>query len=501
MYFNMWNFQAWFNKCNMPNDFEIYNMDSEIKGIRIMCKNETIDNHFALISGVDKSLENKYTAYMMYNGEKISFLDATVEEVLDEANKMIDYYNKWEQNLLFSSIQNGTLNDLLELSKEVLPFPIAIIDKQSIISYTNGYGNEILKIWNKFKSFSLEQLNELIPPDSDFHSIYVNRKPTICISPLYDNCMIILSNLIVDDKRFGKIIAYEHMGRFHKKDINLMEVLTKAVCKNIELHKEKYSYEIQLETILRESIKNNYINKEKLSILLKQIGWNEEDEYTVFRIETVLGKDSVILDSLLENLNKNFHSICCFIEKNAVILVGNISKVKREKCFYDKLFEIVSSKYFVVGQSHTMKNLFEFKLYYRQAEYSLKKAKEKHLTYVKIGDVLSECVFDTLKKDSWMQSLVHPSIRHLKEIDKKTGSDLSKTLYFFLLHGCNFTKTAKELGIHRNTLIYRISKINEEIELDIYNLKDKYCLLASFYIIGDANDMKCGNDGMSIASE
>ena len=54
----------------------------------------------------------------------------------------------------------------------------------------------------------------------------------------------------------------------------------------------------------------------------------------------------------------------------------------------------------------------------------------------------------------------------LKEEDRKTGKELYETLYWYLRMKRNVAQTAARLGIHRNTLLPRIARINELLDLD-----------------------------------
>lgn len=56
-------------------------------------------------------------------------------------------------------------------------------------------------------------------------------------------------------------------------------------------------------------------------------------------------------------------------------------------------------------------------------------------------------------------------LERIKEEDEKYGSNLYETLYWYLLMKRNTLQTASKLKIHRNTLLNRISKINEIIDI------------------------------------
>lgn len=53
--------------------------------------------------------------------------------------------------------------------------------------------------------------------------------------------------------------------------------------------------------------------------------------------------------------------------------------------------------------------------------------------------------------------------------DEEKGTELYKTLFHYLANGKNTTQTAKILEIHRNTLLHRISQIQELLKEDLGN--------------------------------
>ncbi|MEH7494042.1 PucR family transcriptional regulator [Neobacillus niacini] len=60
-----------------------------------------------------------------------------------------------------------------------------------------------------------------------------------------------------------------------------------------------------------------------------------------------------------------------------------------------------------------------------------------------------------------------PELEKLREIDRKKGTDYYYTLKTHLVLGNNINLTAAKLHIHRNTLVYRLAKIEEVTEVDI----------------------------------
>ncbi len=63
--------------------------------------------------------------------------------------------------------------------------------------------------------------------------------------------------------------------------------------------------------------------------------------------------------------------------------------------------------------------------------------------------------------------LIHPSVILLSRYDAKHKSNLRDVLYYYLLNDRNLVKTAACTYMHRNTVLNKLKKINELIDLDL----------------------------------
>ncbi len=79
--------------------------------------------------------------------------------------------------------------------------------------------------------------------------------------------------------------------------------------------------------------------------------------------------------------------------------------------------------------------------------------------------------------------LCHPAIIALDRYDRKYNNDLKDVLYLFLANERNSAKTARELFIHRNTMLYKIRKIEEIIGESLDNVLLRERLLFSFHVL------------------
>ena len=77
----------------------------------------------------------------------------------------------------------------------------------------------------------------------------------------------------------------------------------------------------------------------------------------------------------------------------------------------------------------------------------------------------------------------HPSLLRLIEYDNENNTDYTRSLYTFIIHSKNITESAKASNIHRNTMFYRLEKIESIMDIDINNSNTFLHLHLSFKIL------------------
>lgn len=65
--------------------------------------------------------------------------------------------------------------------------------------------------------------------------------------------------------------------------------------------------------------------------------------------------------------------------------------------------------------------------------------------------------------------LIQPEFRQLLELSDKNRRENIDTLFSYILHFCNYSQTAKQLGRHKNSILYRIGRMEQELGVDFSN--------------------------------
>lgn len=86
------------------------------------------------------------------------------------------------------------------------------------------------------------------------------------------------------------------------------------------------------------------------------------------------------------------------------------------------------------------------------------------ITFEELGIYKLLCRYENREE---LERFVHPALLNLRNYDKETNNQLVETLEIYLSCNQNAVKTAEELFIHYKTMLYRLNRIKEIMQLDI----------------------------------
>ena len=120
----------------------------------------------------------------------------------------------------------------------------------------------------------------------------------------------------------------------------------------------------------------------------------------------------------------------------------------------------------------------QLRYYYTQSKFAAAQFKPSlSPTICLYEDCQADHVLHALSLADNLRCFCHPGILSLWETGNESQRDLVQCLYHYFLNGRNISATAEAIHIHRNTLIYRLSKAEEALNIDIKQTTPKQAFL------------------------
>ena len=179
-------------------------------------------------------------------------------------------------------------------------------------------------------------------------------------------------------------------------------------------------------------------------------------------------------------LSSSFSAVYCFKYLSDLLLIVNYDKIT-EKKFLQELSDALKKRKMCCGSSYRFKDLQQLPVYYKQAQLALQYGSTKPGAVNRCEDFTLEYVRHQINDQLEIPFSV-PAMEKLKQYDATAGTEYYRTLAVYLLQERDQTKTAEILCIHRNTLIYRLKKIESLINIDLDDSRNRFALLLSFFV-------------------
>ncbi|WP_068713791.1 CdaR family transcriptional regulator [Vibrio tritonius] len=116
-------------------------------------------------------------------------------------------------------------------------------------------------------------------------------------------------------------------------------------------------------------------------------------------------------------------------------------------------------------------------LSYQTARLAIENRMDARKKVVCYSDDIVKYQFGTLENAPWVKAQLRHPLTELESVDPTLV--LVLTIKTYLMQNCDQQQTCKKLGIHRNTLRYRLTRIGEITSLDFNKLSDLFKMYAA----------------------
>ncbi|WP_368292640.1 PucR family transcriptional regulator [Dehalobacter sp. TBBPA1] len=412
------------------------------------------------------------------------------ELVFQQIQDIFDKYNCWGETMMEYILQRKSLQIILDKGAEPLSNPIALFDISFKFIGQGGVLNSKTiegSIWKT--AFTKGYAPVDIFPDTYRNMFYEKLEgsdSSFLIRPpkeFQDNCWLL-----------GPVFSQNHLNGFlGATDINCD--FTKGECSIVTYFAKMMGiyFENIVETTIPDRdipyfidrILSGYSVEEGIvEYYLKKQGWKMNDTFKLFYVSGQdLSKSHQELYFIMFRLKVIFKNCILFRYENGIVV---IVKTKENKLVYEgegeadfKEFEKLLSEMNVnAGISMEFYDFMSIKYAYKQSKAALKEgAPFSHKRYCFFEECYSKHIISSLNESTGLKSLCNQQILKISAYDKKNGDMLLTTLRSYLLSGCNISQTAKNLYIHRNTLMYRINRIEDILETDLREINEEQFLI------------------------
>lgn len=429
---------------------------------------------------------------LIHRNDVIHLSTEDIEDVFNQVVGAFEYYRNLEYRLTLATHLAQPEQTIIDLCAQEFGVAYIMSRKYHIIAISAPKGEgDYASIWRSLRETRLvpmERLREM--KDVGFYK-NINRRvrnlvfPSELTSPY---CYGVMNSYCdAAGKIIGQcMIAFDR--EVEKADLQLVDVFMDFL-HSIEKKTDVANGNYIAEMLFDELIHGQSCRAEDLLKVTRIQRWSEQTRFCVICCEPVSVSGASVYDQtyLMTGLQQNLYRR----RANSVSVLDKVSlaccfpidpaQTESEVQYISRMLpELRQTDNIRTGISYAFRDFTESAIYFKQAQAALAFAREKNRIYASIADcALNICL---LNPDiPFVKSCCHRLLELLRRTDLNGGTHYYETLRQYLRCERSFLRTAEEMGIHRNTVVYRIERIQQMYPpLDLENPEEREYLMLSY---------------------
>lgn len=449
-----------------------------LTGARLFTDGMHTDPASVYIASMSDYVDTESSCVMCVSGEDMIILDTDdISEAFNAVMAAFDYHSRWSDALKELVLDGCSLDELLEAAYETFKSPLVVADPAFAVKARIGMREPYLSNLNidsVIKNGTM-LLNTIMELNNDKRlrrrlagAYYYNSKqqgfPTL------------IKNLFCGGEHIGWLVIITDEDPPGTACTHMFEELGDIAELYFSLNPQKNAlptFDEILPGILSEAAMSpgafNYFSL---------LGWEKNDEKILYIIASACGRNA--FGEIRSRLDNYLHGSAIAIYNGSPVIIINtrlLSKADSEN--YLRHFLGQTGSYCV--KSAVFSDCSRITDYYNICLKMLSICAQETGVIYSYERLAVACAASIVRENS-PAPLTHGALRMLSEYDTANNTTFYETLKVYLLCERNYVKTAQRLYIHRNSLVYRIKRIEEITQL---NLDDDYTrlhVLMSYYI-------------------
>ncbi len=419
---------------------------------------------------------NQYVFHKFEGQANIIALECDIS-LLDLYNLVLDIfyqYNDYLNQFLSAIIAHRPLDDILQAMAPFFQNPVIMLDNSRMkVAVTETVGGKTIdrKKWRSILEYGHVEPStvktiakrRMAGEGAQRKAYFDSVNPTIYSA--------INVNLWNDNEIIGFILIPEDFTKLNQGFLGLLDFLAKFITD--ALLKQKYittTHYTVLGQFFNRLLDGASVSLEFERLHLDMLNWSLQDRFICCVIEL---NESERIGECYDFEAKRIKTVfrdCFYLsrEGNQVFII-NLRSGSMGEDVKAQLKALLAERGTYAGFSLEMTGVSMLSSQYVLAIEALRLG--KGMAYPDnvffYRNYIESHLIDMRRRPANMLALCHEKVLELYQSDKKNDTEYVDTLYVYLRNERSLIKSASQLFIHRNSLVYRMEKIKEILKLDL----------------------------------
>lgn len=417
------------------------------------------------------------------DGGTLRFRNMDLRTGFEVVQSVFDYFEDWK-SCMQEHVNAQNFQAAISLAWQVLHNPVVLFDGNNrVLGITKQYSPDALDVeWSYLSRFGYSSIDAVrqLRLNSQPLAGYMNNAGAGVVAA--DNSQVNYGSatfgLSWGDVSCGRLTIISSERALNPGDYQLMQLLVQmlepAMGQMFYRNEQNSTVDVFLNLLLGKPY-----GEDQLIARLRYTNWSVDDSYyvTVLSLDEDGDSSDYYSGQLRSILQSNIFN-CIVLKNESDLILLSSRNLYKDSGALEVLKNLTEKNPLHIGFSIACKGIAGIGSLYSQARYAVSRGLEldEKASLFRFFDVAADFMLE--KPLGQAVSAVMPCIQELWQ-ERRGGDDLVNTLRCYLNNNCSAVKTASDLFIHRNTVLYRVQKAEEALGLDFHNVYDRnYYLMA-----------------------
>ena len=384
--------------------------------------------------------------------------------------------------VFFEALKSGSVEFIVQAASQFFHLPVLVTDENYKLISQYPKQKIGVDIWDSLFEKSVLDIDTVKSYQEEYlKNIKHYYNPFYADHGLVKDCPRIFAEVYTEEKIVGHVAIFMFQEPLYPDDLACVQVFVDALRFVMTTHS------VRDNSAFSEYLRDLIDPKSPMELKLfasNSLSANIPGSYSVMALPVgEAAANQAFATMILSDIPTIYRSaVSTLWDGYFVTLFGLMSGEKytdREKLFFGRVFDYVSLTGLKGGISRPFADIADVKGHFLQASMTARFAKK---SYEFFDDVFPVQIFDFVCRQGASEYFIHPVLYKLSDYDAQNNTDYFKTLEAYLLCMSNKELCAKKLCVHRNTLLYRLNRIQELFGIPYNNADTALALLNSFQL-------------------
>ncbi|MGO5336243.1 PucR family transcriptional regulator [Bilifractor sp. LCP19S3_H10] len=484
MYLSMWIIRD--NLKEYAIDSHISGGEMSIRNVSLLFRGDNVSPHTVYICPSEDFIPTMKNRVICVNRNDYLVVDCgSMEEIYEKVQYTIDRYLEWDLHVRDLIDAHCSLQDITQEAANIFQEMVVVMNSGFILKSIAGrqYIEKTVpaEYADQLRIEGGMPLDHVVPVVKSLQSNLTNRNSYYFQEPILKKNSLV-QNIFINGFFWG--FSFVTLGRTEGGEAarQVFHVFNAQILRWWDRNGIVLEAPEQNAVFLRLLRQDPVMKSDTVYQFFRRIGWKDEDSKRVLRFQVSAGSE-LVYERLIHQISQLYSDCYVLQVDKGLMMVVNATHLQFSR-FLQDLTRYLKPVDLYMGISYPFQDVMKLRQYFEQADIAMHYGERNGRRVMFCRECVVYYLQNILRKNVSID-LEHPVLKQLRFADRRNHTEYFHTLQVYLQEERSLVRASERLHIHKNTLLYRIRRIEDKYKVDLNDTQERTAIMVSFLMYPD----------------